>query len=130
MSGALERWSALMKMASKEVITMATKDEMYPVLKRWKESGLSLLAFAKREEVSYSKLQYWAAKLGGSKKKARKKVEAVDLAPVQLVPDRATGERCGREPVSVWLPNGVSLEVPVGFDEGELRRLVGVLSTC
>ena len=30
----------------------------------------------------------------------------------------------------VWLANGVSLEVPAGLDEGELQRLVGVLSGC
>ena len=34
------------------------------------------------------------------------------------------------EVLSVWLSNGIALEVPAGFDDVELRRLVGLLSTC
>ena len=108
---------------------MTRAEEMGPVLRRWKKSGLSLLAFAKREELSYSKLQYWAAKLGGARKSG-KKSRAVELAPVHVVPDKPVPESPKPEVLSVWLPNGVSLEVPSGFDEVELRRLVGILTTC
>ncbi len=41
---------------------MNRAEEMRAALGRWKKSGLSLHAFAKREETSYSKLQYWAAR--------------------------------------------------------------------
>ena len=108
---------------------MTRAEEMRPVLRRWKKSGLSLLAFAKSEGLSYSKLQYWAAKLRVSKKTVEKS-QSVELARVHVVPDEAVAEPRTPEVLSVWLPNGVALEVPTGFDELELRRLVGILSTC
>ena len=42
---------------------MELASEMRAVLERRRGSGLSLLAFAKREDLSYSKLQYWARQL-------------------------------------------------------------------
>ena len=108
---------------------MTHAEEMLPVLRRWKKSGLSLLGLAKSEELSYSKLQYWAAKLGGSKKTGEKS-QSVELTRVHVVPDESLAEPRKPEVLSVWLPNGVALEVPTGFDEVELRRLVGILSTC
>ena len=105
---------------------MTREQEMRQVLARWKESGRSLLAFSKGEGLSYSKLQYWAGKLGERKATGKK---AVELAPVRLVPEEGV-EAAKREPLSVWLSNGIALEIPAGFDEGELRRLVAVLATC
>ena len=43
---------------------MNRAEEMRAALGRWKKSGLSLHAFAKREETSYSKLQYWRRSSG------------------------------------------------------------------
>ena len=42
---------------------MELASEMRAVLERRRGSVLSLLAFAKREDLSYSKLQYWARRL-------------------------------------------------------------------
>lgn len=103
---------------------MSRAEEMRAALARWKRSGQSLYAFAKGEEISYSRLQYWAAKLGGVKKKP------VRAQPVELVPVHVTPEPRATEPISIWLTNGIALEVPVGLDEAEIRRLVGVLSGC
>ena len=108
---------------------MNRAEEMGQLLRRWRKSGLSLLAFSRREELSYSKLQYWARKLGGSRT-AGKKSQAVDLAPLHVVPDKAPCEPPKPEVLSVWLTNGVALEVPAGFDEVELRRLLEILSAC
>ncbi len=44
-------------MASTRRSSMELAKEMRSVLGRRKESGLSLLAFSKREKLSYSKLQ-------------------------------------------------------------------------
>ena len=103
---------------------MNRSEEMGALLGRWRESGLSLHAFAKREEISYSKLQYWATKLRGGKKE-RAKTEPVELVPVRVAPEPKAAE-----PISIWLANGIALEVPSGFDGAEVRRLVGVLSEC
>ena len=103
---------------------MSRSEEMRAALARWKKSGLSLYAFAKGEAISYSRLQYWAAKFGSANKRATK-AEPVELVPVQVRP-----EAKAVDPISIWLTNGIALEVPAGFDEAEIRRLVGVLSAC
>ncbi len=109
---------------------MELAKEMRSVLGRRKESGLSLLAFAKREELSYSKLQYWDRKFRELEGKRRKAAPTVDLTPVRVVPDAVACDGPKPEALAVWLPNGVSLEIPTGFDAVELERLVGVLSSC
>ena len=104
--------------------------EMRSLLVRRKESGLSLLAFAKRESLSYSKLQYWDRKFRGIEKNRRKVTSSVELMPVHVVADAVPGD--GQKPavLVVWLANGISLEIPIGFDAVDLRRLVAVLSEC
>ena len=47
---------------------MNRAEEMRAALGRWEKSGLSLHAFAKREETLYSKLQYWRAQASASSK--------------------------------------------------------------
>ena len=104
---------------------MTVKQEMVEVFRRWKDSGVSLRAFGEREGVSYSKLQYWRRKLRDCERGQKK----AELAPIRVVPE-------AREPdpepqvFEVCLANGVGLGVPAGFDEGELQRLIGVLSAC
>ncbi len=99
-------------------------EEMRGVFDRWRASGLSLLAFGKREEIGYSRLLYWRRKF---KEEGASRDRLVD--PVRVVPDPVPPE-VAPEVVSVWLPNGVSLEVPLGLDGGELERLVQALSSC
>ena len=107
---------------------MTKLEQMREVFIRLEGSGLSMKAFAAREGISYTTMQYWRRRLGGGRKKTAERQKTVVLSPVRVVPDTpAPAERKGFE---VWLSNGVSLEVPPGFDEGELQRLVEVLSGC
>ncbi len=108
---------------------MSRAEEMRELFVRWKKSDLSLAAFGKLEGVAYAKLLYWRRKLGddAARRKAPSKAAAsVLLAPVKVVPDPVP---CA-EKFEVWLTNGLSLDVAHGFDESELRRLVGVLLSC
>jgi len=110
---------------------MTRKDEMRAAFARFEESGLTLKAFGEREQIPYTTLQYWRRRFRGGP--ARKQVLqapcAVALTPVRVVPDAAAGGSRS-ERFEVWLTNGISLEVAVGFDEGELRRLVSALTAC
>ena len=114
---------------------MKRAEEMQELFARWKTSGLSLMAFGKKEGVSYSKLLYWRRKLGvgvaGRKRSGANARVAPSAAvvPVRVVPDsKPTAPRAAT--FEVWLSNGVCLDVAPGFDEAELRRLVGVLHSC
>ena len=108
---------------------MKLVDQMRATFARWEESGLSLRAFGKREGITYSKLIYWRRRFREEESGDhwRKDQGASAFAPVNVVPD---APQIAVNAIAVWLANGVSLEVPAGFDEGELRRLVGILSAC
>ena len=111
---------------------MKRADEMRAVFGRFEESGLSLKAFGEREGIPYTTLVYWRRKFSGKegrKKTSRPAAAPAAMTPVRIVPD-ATTVHSRSDRFEVWLSNGVSLEVPSGFDELELRRLVGILSTC
>ena len=96
---------------------------MRELIARWRESGLSLMAFGKREQVSYAKLLYWRRKFDGEKRRA----DEPQLVPVEVIADQPAP---APSKIDVWLSNGVAFEVPTGFDEAELRRLIGVLQSC
>ena len=110
---------------------MSRVKEMVELFARWRNSGQSLMAFGKQEGVSYSKLLYWRRKLedGAKSRKAGRKDVPPKLVPVEVIPDRK-GEAGTPDKFEVWFMNGVSLDVATGFDETELRRLVGVLLSC
>jgi hypothetical protein len=86
-----------------------------------------LTAFGAREGISYSKLLYWRRKLNDGQAPPRKEAAPPAFAPLEIIGTSTPSES---STFDVWLANGVSVGVPVGFDEAELRRLVGVLSTC
>ena len=97
---------------------------MRALFRRWKSSGQSLMAFGRAEGVSYQKLLYWKKRLG----------EGAEETPPELVPVNVIRESASSHSPApkfeVWLANGVSLDVTPGFDESELRRLVGALLSC
>ena len=111
---------------------MSSAKGMRELFVRWRSSGQSLMAFGRQEGVTYARLLYWRRKLedeATSRQSPAKKVALPELVPVTVVPDskRVTS---APEKFEVWLSNGVSLAVEPGFDEAELRRLVGVLLSC
>ena len=109
---------------------MKLADEMREVFVRWKISGLSLMAFGKVEGVPYRKLLYWRRKLGDDARRMPvDKNPAASFAPIHIVPESAPAES-GLDKFEVQLGNGISLDVASGFDEQEVRRLVGVLLSC
>ena len=112
---------------------MNRAEEMRELFARWRSSGQSLMAFGRTEGVPYSRLLYWRRKLddsvAGGKASPVKPVADAEFVPVRIMPDSNRPDP-RPEPFEVWLPNGVSLNVAAGFDEDELRRLVGALSAC
>lgn len=107
---------------------MTSADEMRELFVRWKSSGQSLMAFGKAENVAYAKLLYWRRKLEGKPTRKRESPKP-NLVPVRLVSDKRNPVQSSN-PFEVRFANGTSIEVPTGFDEHELRRLVGVLLAC
>ena len=111
------------------IACMTRADEMRDVFARWRDSNQSLMAFGKAEGLSYKMLLYWRRKLGDEAQRGRKPSGSAELLPVRIVPDSPPVES-SHEKFEVWLSNGISLDVSAGFDEHELKRLVGALLTC
>lgn len=84
-------------------------------MQRWKQSGLTAAAFARREGVNPGTLFWWSSKLGRSVAVAPPVVEVV-------VPPRAETTA-----FTVEVRGGARVTVPVGFDEDTLRRLLRLL---
>jgi hypothetical protein len=111
---------------------MSSAEEMRELFARWEGSGLNLRAFGEREGIAYSKLLYWRRRLrSGSEEKqgAVRTSPSEGWTPVRVIAD-VIPEKQEARLVEVRLANGVLLGVPLGLEEDELRRLVGILSTC
>jgi transposase-like protein len=90
------------------------------IVAEFRRSGLTQARFAASVGVSAQALSRWVSKLGdketeGALASQRVAVQVFDpAAPSRAVFELAFGSK-------------LSLRVPVGFDEGELRRLVAIL---
>jgi hypothetical protein len=104
---------------------MKRADEMRERINRWQAAGGSLRAFGRREGVSYSKLVYWRRRFESEDQEGQQSPELMPVQVTSVVSDPADSTK-----FEVWLPNGLAVDVGAGFDESELRRLVGVLRSC
>jgi len=106
---------------------MSRAERMQELITRWESSGLSQRAFAKQEGISYSRLLYWRRRLASRRREsARTGDEPVRLDPVRIVPDPARVATA----FELRTARGLSIAVPTGFDEDELRRLLEVVTGC
>jgi hypothetical protein len=97
--------------------------EVPELLRELDASGQSLAAFARERGLETWRL-YEARRKAGDGGPRRKRRRAVELAPVEVrVPSPAA-------PLELALASGHVLRIPAGFDEAELRRLLGVLTGC
>ena len=101
--------------------TRWTAEEATRLLRALEESGLSQREFCEREGLIPERLRRWQRKLG--RQRIGSSPSGLEVRPVQLLGhDRMDGK-----PFELELPEGVRLQVPCDFDEGSLRRLLGVL---
>lgn len=93
-----------------------TEVEARAALRAWRQSGLSLAAYAERQGLVPQRLYHWRSKLG-------------DDAEVELLPVQVDDPKRG-EPVLVMLRSGHMLKIGRGFDEQAFARVVAVLEEC
>jgi hypothetical protein len=89
-------------------------------------SGLNVARFCRERGISSWPLYDWKQARAAKRKRApAAKREAECFVEVALAPSSAPPA-----PLAVELPSGLRVQVLAGFEEDELRRLVGVLSSC
>ena len=108
-----------------------TPEEIRSILDWYDESGLSLLAFARKHGLCYATLRGWRARRevpvarpgrpGGGRAPCGSPGGPPAFVPVEI----DVGARA-EDFVLEWVP-GRSLRIPAGFDPGQLQRLLDVL---
>lgn len=98
-------------------------EEVPQLLTDLEASGQSLAAFARERGLETWRL-YEARRKSGGGGPSRKRRQAVELAPIEVRATTSAG------PLELALSSGHVLRIPTGFDEAELRRLLGVLAGC
>ena len=93
------------------------------LLERQAESGLSVRAFAATAGVSAWTLYEWRRRLGDTARYRDGAPRLVEVSVVPSSPPTSAG-------IGVELRSGHRLDVRAGFDDDELRRLIGVLESC
>ena len=101
------------------------------VVDAWRESGESLTGFARRWSVSARRLGRWAARL--EKETTASTAVAVRFHPVQVVEPMPRADTSARVVAQAqWLAElqreQWSVRVPVGFEESEMARLLGLVA--
>ena len=93
------------------------------LLKRQEVSGLSVSDFAASVGMSAWTLYEWRRRLSGSVSRRDDTPRLVEVSVVPSTTPTSTGIR-------VELRSGHRLDVRAGFDDHDLRRLIGVLESC
>jgi len=93
--------------------------EMRKLLAEQEASGLSTARFARERGVSSWALYKWRRRLRDEDGEVGQFIQLKVAVPAEHAPTLA---------ISCLLC--VRVDVPRGFDEGDLRRLLGVLSSC
>jgi transposase-like protein len=89
-------------------------------LARGQRQNLSIAALARRLGVSAQRLYWWRAALRRRDGAARPKF-------VEITPAVSASMAPGRRSFSVETPAGYVIEVPAGFDAGDLARLLALV---
>jgi len=102
---------------------MHTAAEMRQLIEAWEGSELTQREFAEQQGVSYTTFQYWRRRL---KELDGEGVPAVvPLRVVESMPATTSSHR-----IEIRVGNDVSISVPRGFDEVEMRRVLAVVRAC
>jgi hypothetical protein len=98
------------------------------IIDKWRRSGLSAPAFAKRHRISAVTMYGWSSRF--SRQDAAQSTEIVtampEFMPVEIV-DEAPLSSSSTATLEVVLPRGEVIRVPPGADIAQLGRVVAAL---
>lgn len=101
-----------------------TKENMYPIIDLWKESGLTQTQYCKQEKVSYYIFKYWLQKYRNEHIGA-KQIQPAQFLPVQVPSsDELSKDPVSKDDITIHYPNGVKINCPVNIDTSLIKTLI------
>lgn len=103
-------------------MTKTTEAKWRALIAAQEKSGQTARAFAESRGITPTTLYWWRSRL-------RRRPARAELVPVQVVEHDVVvdDQRERGADFELRLDSAVTLRIPAGFDEGELRRLVRAL---
>lgn len=111
-------------------MTMQGKREQWAErIAAWERSGLSRRVWCAEHGVNVHTLDYWRRQLGGRRQGPRPRKAGAALVPVMVapLPSPAPAPAPG---LTVRLPNGLVLQVPLAADAARVAQWVQSLQAC
>jgi len=99
-------------------MTKTTEAKWRRLIAAQSKSGLTVREFAAAEGITAATLYWWRSKL---------RRDRTQLVPVEVVESGADHRSGASGSFEVQVDGSVTLRVPPGFDEAELRRLIRAL---
>ncbi|MDC0743186.1 IS66 family insertion sequence element accessory protein TnpA [Polyangium mundeleinium] len=99
------------------------------IVEKWRRSGLSARAFAKRHRISAVTMYGWSSRLSrqDAAQDSECAAEAPTFLPVEIIDDVLPAAAAGPTALEVVLPRGEVIRVPPGADLSQLGRVVAAL---
>jgi len=102
------------------------QQEMYSIIKKWKQSSLTLKEYSENHGFNYSMMKYWHKKhtihLRESKRDNTKKES--NFIPVEVSDPISKSSISKSVPIEIHYPNGVFLQCPSHMCIKELKNLI------
>ena len=92
-----------------------SKDEMFPIVEAWRDSGLSKKAFCEERGIVKSIFYYWYKKY---------REENVSGGFIPLLPEASQALAPGHT-IEIQYPNGVLLRLPANTPASLVRKYIG-----
>ena len=98
--------------------------EMFRLVERWEQSGMSLRAFSKTVVISYEKLRYWKRKFKDTNQNAEQEFHAISKDTPDFIPVEALNKAVGFSYLQISYPNQVKLSCSSDIELDTLKSLI------
>lgn len=100
------------------------QQDMFHLVERWEQSGMSLRAFSKSEVISYEKLRYWKRKFNGSNQNTRQKLSATPKDIPDFISVEVPNNVADFSGLQLIYPNRVKVTCPSDIGLDTLKSLI------
>ena len=100
------------------------QQDMFHLVERWEQSGMSLRAFSKSEVISYEKLRYWKRKFNGSNINTRQKLSATPKDIPDFISVEVPNNVADFSGLQLTFPNQVKVTCPSDIGLDTLKSLI------